>query len=173
MKYAGWLFSIYVSFLSVCTMQSTMCTMQKLFLDSVCQMFLPCFPSKCESISACCHHPMTYVFFMEYAIMICYVFKPTVTGPKKFLPSKGKLPQIRRQKFLGLEMEGLLIESSQAQHTSFQIKKCNNTIIIKNMFLPSLEWEKISLPWVSTLAHGSETLVPMCEYDKSFVFLSR
>ena len=33
--------------------------------------------------------------------------------------------------------------------------------------------EKISLPWVSTLAHGSETLVPMCEYDKSFLFLSR
>ena len=136
-------------------------------------MFLPCFPSKCESISACCHHPMTYVFFMEYAIMICYVFKPTVTGPKKILASKGETTLDMEIGFLGLEMEGLLIESSQAQHTSFQIKKCNNTIIIKNMFLPSLEWEKISLPWVSTLAHGSETLVPMCEYDKSFVFLSR
>ena len=33
----------------------------------------------------------------------------------------------------GLEMVSLITESSQAQHTSFQIKKCNN-IIIKNMF---------------------------------------
>ena len=35
-----------------------------------------CFPSKCESIlvpTAACHHPMTYVFFMEYAIVICDV----------------------------------------------------------------------------------------------------
>ena len=83
---------------------------------------------------------MTYVFFMEYAIMICYVFKPTVTGPKKILASKGETTLDMEIGFLGLEMEGLLIESSQAQHTSFQIKKCNNTIIIKNMFLPSLEW---------------------------------
>ena len=124
-------FTIQVSFLSV-----VLYDVEIVLRQCVCQMFLPCFPSKCESISACCHHPMTYVFFMEYAIMICYVFfKPTVTTPQNFLhfwaseanhsylDPLGLALLVVHMKNLGLEMVSLLTESSQAQHTSFQIKK--------------------------------------------------